>query len=58
MNFDKWVNGLFGFSTINIGMRDLNSDKGSGIDKKSPGGSSLSFIISNLGSLSSALWDE
>jgi len=51
------VNGLAGFKSPKLkrDLRlDLNSVIGSGTDKKSPGASSFSFIISKVGGLNSA----
>jgi len=54
MNFERCVNGFVGFKILKRLKFDLNSDIGSGKDRKSPGASSFLFIISNVGGLNSA----
>jgi len=55
MNFERCVNGFVGFKIPKRVKCYLNSDIGSGRDRKSPGASSFSFIISNVGGLNSAV---
>ena len=52
MNFERCENAD---ATLEIFQVDPNSEIGSGKDKKSPGASSFSFRISNVGGLNSAL---
>ena len=52
------MNGLVGFNIPKRVKCDLNSDMGSGSDRKSPGASSFSFRISKVGGLNSAYLSE